>query len=338
MRPSAFARRSAPLAAARTAPARRSPAGAGEASLYDEVTGKIIAQLEAGRFPWDQPWGRPQGPALALPRNGVTGRCYSGVNILLLWGAAIEHGYPWQGWLTFRQALAAGGAVRRGEHGTTVVFADRFTPKAEQERAARDGDEPGQVAFLKRFKVFNLAQCEGLEGLGSDPAPVPERQVVPVAEALIAATGADFRIGGARAYYAPALDYVQVPPQPAFTDQINYYRTAFHELAHWTGHPTRLARDQSGPYGGKAYGREELVAELGAAFVCASLGVTPTVRHADYLGAWLDILREDNRAIFRAASQASKAADLLLSFQADPAPPPAKADALAAPGAAPLAA
>ncbi|MDR6623829.1 zincin-like metallopeptidase domain-containing protein [Caulobacter segnis] len=327
MRPSAPSRRSATKAA----PSRRPSAARSDVSLYDEVTGKIIAQLEAGRFPWVQPWGRPRGPALALPRNGLTGRRYSGVNILLLWGAVIEQGHPSQGWVTFRQALAAGGAVRRGEHGTTVVFADRFTPKAEQERAARDGDEPGQVAFLKRFKVFNLAQCEGLEGLDKDPAPVPERQVVPVAEALIAATGADFRIGGARAYYAPALDYVRVPPQPAFTDQINYYRTAFHELTHWTGHPSRLARDQSGPHGGKAYGREELVAELGAAFVCASLGITPTVRHADYLGAWLETLREDNRAIFRAASQASKAADLLLSFQADPGPPPAQTEALAAP-------
>ena len=334
MRPSASSRRSSTKAA----PARQTSAARSEVSLYDEVTGKIIAQLEAGRFPWVQPWRRPKGPALALPRNGITGRRYSGVNILLLWGAVIEHGYPTQGWLTFRQALAAGGAVRRGEHGTTVVFADRFTPKAEQERAARDGDEPGKVPFLKRFKVFNLAQCEGLEGLGGEPAPLPEREVVPVAEALIAATGADFRIGGQRAFYVPSLDYVQVPPQPAFADQINYYRTAFHELSHWTGHPSRLDRDQSGPRGGKAYGREELVAELGAAFVCASLGITPTVRHADYLGAWLETLREDNRAIFRAASQASKAADLLLSFQADPAPPPADADALAAPLCEPLAA
>lgn len=328
MRPSASSRRPA----AKAAPLAGSSARSCEVSLYDEVTGKIIAQLEAGRFPWVQPWGRPQGPALALPRNGITGRRYSGINILLLWGAVIEHGYPSQGWVTFRQALAAGGNVRRGEHGTLVVFADRFTPKAEQERAARDGDEPGKVPFLKRFKVFNVAQCEGLGGLGGEPTPAPEREVVPVAEALIAATGADFRIGGARAYYVPSLDYVQVPPQPAFADQINYYRTAFHELSHWTGHPSRLGRDQSGPYGGKAYGREELVAELGAAFVCASLGITPTVRHADYLGAWLETLREDNRAIFRAASQASKAADLLLSFQDSPAPPPpAGADALAQP-------
>lgn len=308
--------------AAKASPSRREPSQKTEASLYDEVTRRIIDQLAAGRLPWVQPWGTAGRAALSLPRNGITGRRYSGVNILLLWGAVIEHGYPSQGWLTFRQALAAGGCVRRGERGTSVVFADRFTPKAEQERAARDGDEPGKVAFLKRFTVFNLAQCEGLSGVDPRPAPLPERQAVPHAEALIAATGADFRVGGPRAFYDPLFDYVQVPPQPAFTDQINYYRTAFHELSHWTGHGARLDRDQSGHRGGKAYAREELVAEMGAAFVCATLGIVPTVRHADYIGSWLEVLREDNRAIFRAASQASKAADFLLAFQAAPSPQP----------------
>jgi antirestriction protein ArdC len=320
------AAQAAPLSAD-ASPAAVTPSRRVEVSLYDEVTTKIITQLEGGRLPWVQPWGRAGGAALSLPRNGVTGRRYSGVNILLLWGAVIEHGYPSQGWLTFKQALAAGGCVRKGERGTTVVYADRFTPRAEQERAAQTGEEPGKVAFLKRFTVFNLAQCEGLEGVDPEPAPLPERQAVPIGEALIAATGADFRIGGPRAYYDPLFDYVQVPPQPAFGDQINYYRTAFHELSHWTGHGSRLARDQSGVRGGKAYAREELVAEMGAAFVCASLGIVPTVRHADYLGSWLEVLKEDNRAVFRAASQASKAADFLLAFRpdvaslvADPAP------------------
>jgi antirestriction protein ArdC len=323
MRPTGQTTRSAAKAAPSSAAvnsAAGSPSRRVEISLYDEVTTKIIAQLEDGRLPWVQPWGKLGGPALSLPRNGVTGRRYSGVNILLLWGAVIEHGYPSQGWLTFKQALAAGGCVRKGERGTTVVYADRFTPKSEQERAARDGDEPGKVSFLKRFTVFNLAQCEGLAGVDPEPAPLPERQAAPHAEALIAATGADFRVGGNMAFYSPSHDFVQVPPQPAFTDQINYYRTAFHELSHWTGHGSRLDRDQSGVRGGKAYAREELVAEMGAAFLCASLGIVPTVRHADYIGAWLEVLREDNRAIFRAASHASKAADLLLSFKPDAAP------------------
>jgi antirestriction protein ArdC len=290
------------------------------ASLYDEVTGRIIAELEAGRFPWVQPWGAVSGAdggiAPGLPRNALTGRNYSGVNILILWGAVIAHGFPSQSWLTFRQAVDAGGCVRKGEHGTIVVYADRFIPKGEAEKAAQAGEDAKAVPFLKRFTVFNVAQCEGLrEGLADDPAPLPEREIVPTAEALIAASGADFRIGGARAFYAPEPDFIQVPPQPAFFDQINYYRTALHELTHWTGHRSRLARDLSGTFGSLGYAREELAAEMGSAFLCSALGIVPTVRHADYLGSWLDVLRQDHRAIFRAASAASKAADYLLALR-----------------------
>jgi antirestriction protein ArdC len=284
-------------------------------SLYGEVTDRIIAELEAGRFPWVQPWGSANA-ALGLPRNADTRRPYSGVNILILWGAVIEHGYASQGWLTFHQAMNAGGCVRRGERGTTVCYANRFTPEAEKQRAEQEGGEPGSIPFLKRFTVFNVDQCEGLpERLTATAVPVPERELVPAAEALISATGADFRIGGNRAFYCPSGDFVQVPPQPAFREQINYYRTATHELGHWTGHPSRLNRDLGNAFGTAAYAREELVAELTAAYVCASLGIAPTVRHADYLGSWLEVLRADNRAIFRAASQASKAADYLLAFR-----------------------
>jgi antirestriction protein ArdC len=145
---------------------------------------------------------------------------------------------------------------------------------------------------------------------------LPEREVVPQAEALATATRANIRIGGAQAFYRPSDDTVHIPPQPAFFEQINYYRTLFHELGHWTGHPSRLNRDHSGAFGSKLYANEELVAELTAAFVCAALSIKPTVRHADYLGSWLKVLREDSRAIFRAASKASKASDFLLAFSA----------------------
>lgn len=298
--------------------AGRSQPPAERANLYDEVTNRIVAELEAGRVPWVQPWGRPNGQGFSaapgLPRNALTSRNYSGVNVLILWGAVIECGYPSQSWLTFRQALEAGGNVRKGERGTTVVYADRFTPEAEKERAAREGGDPKAVPFLKRFTVFNVAQCEGLRaGLAADPAPLPEREIVPVAEDVIAASGVDFRIGGDRAFYVPSEDFVQVPPQPAFFEQINYYRTCLHELTHATGHPARLARDLTNSFGSKDYAREELVAEMGSAFLCAALGIVPTVRHADYLASWLEVLREDNRAIFRAANAASKAADWLLA-------------------------
>ncbi|TPG18769.1 DUF1738 domain-containing protein [Sphingomonas koreensis] len=283
-------------------------------SLYDEVTTRIIAELEAGRVPWVQPWGRTGGSGPGLPRNALTARHYSGVNVLILWGAVIAGGYPSQSWLTFRQAQGARGAVRKGEHGTTVVYADRFVPEAEKARAAESGSDARTVAVIKRFTVFNVAQCDGLRpGLASDPAPLPEREIVPVAEKLIAASGVDFRIGGDRAFYVPSKDFVSVPPQPAFFEQINYYRTCLHELTHATGHASRLDRKLFSAFGTKDYAREELVAELGSAFLCASLGIVPTVRHADYLASWLDVLREDNRAIFRAASAASKAADWLLA-------------------------
>jgi antirestriction protein ArdC len=297
----------------------RARAGQARANLYDEITDKIIAELEAGRVPWVQPWGTATAKApLALPKNASTNRQYSGVNILILWGAVIERGFSGQSWLTFRQALSLGGHVRKGERGTTVVYADRFVPNDEQRRAAETGEEAQMIPFLKRFTVFNMDQCEGLLDETTAAPPPPPGLIEPTVEALIKASGIPFRIGGDRAFYAPAEDYVQVPPPQAYFEPINWHRTALHELGHATGHSSRLNRDQSGSYGTKKYAFEELVAELSAAFGCASLGIVPTVRHADYIGAWLDVLREDNRAIVRAASQASKAADYLLGFAPEP--------------------
>lgn len=335
-------------AACRPAVAARTSHEPSRTNLYEEVTARIITELEAGRVPWVQPWGHPGGTAPGLPRNALTARHYSGVNVLILWGAVIEHGFPSQGWLTSKQALEAGGAVRKGERGTTIVYADRFTPRdrkwealrgsdssdrAAKARAIKTGEDAKTIAFLKRFTVFNVAQCEGLRpGLAPEPIPLPERQIVPVAEEVIAASGIEFRVGGNQAFYVPSQDYVQVPPQPAFVEQINYYRTCLHELAHATGHRSRLNRKLVNSFGSKDYAREELIAEMGSAFLCAALGIVPTVRHADYLGRWLDVLREDlsedpavrgtagprGRAIFRAASAASRAADWLLARHACP--------------------
>ena len=284
-------------------------------SLYTDVTNRIIAELEEGRLPWVQPWSAEQLSApLGLPKNAATGRAYSGINILILWDAATEHIRSTQRWLTFKQAQTLGGTVRKGEKGVTVCYADRFTPKTEIERAADTGEEPQQVAFLKRYTIFNIDQCEGLaDEQYAAPAPLLEREIIPHAEAVIAETGADIRIGGAKAFYNPAHDFISIPQQQAFFDQINFYRTAFHELSHWTGHKSRLDREFTGKFGSESYAREELVAELSAAFICAELGIRPTVRHADYIGAWLEVLREDEKAIFRAASQASRAAEAILT-------------------------
>ncbi len=285
-------------------------------NLYSEITDKIITELEAGRVPWVQPWGTAAAKApLGLPKNASTGRTYSGINVLLLWGAVIKRGFTGQSWLTFRQALSLGGNVMKGERGTTVVYADRFVPEDEKRRARETGEEAQAIPFLKRFTVFNTDQCENLpEDVATAAPPVPTGLIEPRVEALIEATGIDFRIGGDRAFYVPAHDYVQVPPPQAYFEPINWHRTALHELGHASGAPHRLNRDLSGSFGSKKYAFEELIAEINAAFCCASLGIKPTVRHADYIGSWLEVLREDNRAIVRAASQASKAADWLLSF------------------------
>lgn len=284
-------------------------------NLYEQITNRIIAELEAGRLPWVQPWESAKA-SIGMPYNAVSDRRYSGINILTLWDAIVSRGFESHAFLTFRQAIALGGNVRRGERGIGVIYTRRFIPKEERHRADIEGREPlGGIPFLKWFTIFSVEQCEGLPAhICEPPPPIPEGLILPQAEALIAATGDDFRIGGPSAFYSPANDYVQVPRPDAFHDPVNWHRTAFHELGHWAGGAARLNRDQSGVFGSVAYGKEELCAELTASFVCAALGITPTVRHADYIGSWLEIIRGDDRAILRAASAASKAADYLLSF------------------------
>ncbi len=170
---------------------------------------------------------------LGLPRNAATGRQYSGINILILWCVVAECGFTGQKWLTLRQALAIGAHVRKGEKGTTGVYADRFVPYRERTRAAEAGDEPEAIPFLKHFTVFNTDQCEDLPAdIAPPPEPLTENLVLPQAEALIRATGADLRIGGNRAFYVPSADYIQVPPPSAFFEPINFHRTVCHELGH----------------------------------------------------------------------------------------------------------
>ena len=290
--------------------------GGDRTNFYDSITNKIIAELEAGRFPWVQPWGTPSAKAqLALPKNASTSRTYAGINVLILWGEVIEKGYGGQSWMTFRQAVALGGHVRKGERGTTVVYADRFIPEDAKRRAAQSGGEARASPFLKRFVVFNTDQIDNLpDEIATAAPPPPPGTIEPRVEALIKASGIDFRIGGNRAFYMPSQDYVQVPPPAAFFEPINWHRTALHEMSHAVGHRSRLNRDLSGSFGSRKYAFEEIVAEISAAVCCASLGIVPTVRHADYIGSWLEILREDSRAIVLAASLASKAADYLLGF------------------------
>jgi antirestriction protein ArdC len=286
---------------------------ASRSNLYQEITDKIIRQVEAGTIPWAQPWA--SNASLSIPRNANTQRAYSGINIVLLWDALCCGHYKVNQWLTFKQALALGGNVKKGERGTAIVYADSFVPKKDNEdRHAHGENSPRRVPFLKRFTIFNVAQCEGLP-LECTTAPEQRSQRLSIedAESLVQATNARFERGGEHAYYHVS-DCIHVPDQTSFFEPINFYRTALHELTHWTGAKHRLNRDFTGRFGSEAYAREELTAEMGSAFLCASLGIVPTVRHADYIGSWLQVLKNDNRAIVSAASHASKASDFLLAF------------------------
>lgn len=287
-------------------------------SIYDKVTNSIIAQLEQGCAPWARPWGKVAGSP-SLPVNAKSKRAYSGVNVLSLWGTALDEGFSSNAWLTFKQALDLGGSVRKGSRGTMIVYADRFVPVKEKARAERDGDEAHAVPFLKASHVFALEQIDGLpEALFPDVEPVPAHVQDSAAQAIIDSSGVPIRHGGDRAFYSPSADFVQMPVPQSFVDfadgrTVDYYRTACHELTHSTGHASRLSRQYGKRFGDSAYAREELVAEIGAAFICAAIGIEPTLRHADYLANWLGVLRADNKAIFTAASHASKASDYLLS-------------------------
>lgn len=280
------------------------------ADLYRQVTDRIVAELEAGVAPWVKPWhdGRTGG---LMPRNAATGRPYSGINIPILWDAAHRGGYPRHEWLTFRQAFSAGAVVRRGERGTTVVFTRQIIARAE-----RPDDDERVVSMLRTYAVFNVAQIDGWEE--KPELDLPEHPPILVAERFVRSVGADIRHGGNRACYIPSRDLIAMPEPRQFESAAHYFATALHELTHWTGHETRLDRVLANRFGSGAYAAEELVAEFGAAFLCAELGITGRLRHADYIGSWLELLKADDRAVFTAASKASQAASYLrvLSGQA----------------------
>lgn len=277
------------------------------ASVYEEVTQKIIKELEQGTAPWVKPW---QGGDGGMPYNATSQRRYSGVNVLLLWGAAFAKGYRHQGWLTFKQARALGGHVKKGEHGVHVVYASSVVRKERDETTGEEVEK--KIPFLKGYTVFNVEQTEGLPAtMYAVPEAKPLLDAIEDVEAFIERVGADVRHGGDRACYMPGLDAIALPEASCFESAAHYYATSLHEHAHWTGHPSRLARDLSGRFGDSAYAAEELVAELAAAFLCAALSIPGRLRHAEYLGSWLKVLREDKKAIFTAAARATEAAQFL---------------------------
>jgi len=302
------------------------------ADVYQRVTDTIIADLEQGIRPWTKPWNGEHAAGRITRPLRHSGVPYRGINILLLWGAAIERGYAAPFWMTYKQALELGGQVRKGERGSLIVYADRIT-RTEQDGEGKDVER--EIPFMKGYTVFNVEQVDGLpahfHAKPADPRPEPER--IAEAERFIGATGATVRHGGNMAYYAPTADCIQLPPLEAFKDKESYYGTALHELTHWTGHRNRLARDFGGKrFGDEGYAREELVAELGSAFLCVDLGITPAIRddHSAYIANWLKVLKGDKRAIFQAAAHAQRAADFLHERQPRPETAPAELASVAA--------
>lgn len=282
--------------------------------VYSEVTNRILGQLEQGVRPWIKPWSTA-GFGVTRPRR-FTGEHYRGINTLILWDAADRVGYSASTWVTFKQALEAGGHVRKGERGTTVVYASTFSRTVE-DQATGDSLE-AQIPFLKSYTVFNVEQCDDLPAeLTAKPAATTELARIDAAEAFVDNTGAIFVPGGGRAYYAPSADVVAMPPRQAFRSAEDWYSTLLHELVHWSGAQSRCNRTFGTRFGDTAYAREELVAELGASFLCADLGIeaVPREDHASYLASWLEVLKNDKRAIFQAASLASASADYLHELQ-----------------------
>lgn len=291
-------------------------AKADQPDVYARVTAAILAALEAGTRPWMPSWNAAHAAGPISRPSRHDGTPYRGVNVLLLWLAAMESGYLAPHWMTYRQAQALGGQVRQGERGSLVVYANAIKRTETDEKTGED--EEIEIPYMKGYTVFNAEQIDGL----------PDRYRATVAapvlsdagrsarlDAFFAATGADVRHGGDRAYYDPDADYIQMPPFAAFRDPESFYGTLAHECVHWAGHSSRLARDFGAKsWGDAGYAMEELVAEIGSAFLGAALGFAPQVteNHAAYVDSWVRVLAGDRRAIFAAASHAQKAADHLL--------------------------
>jgi antirestriction protein ArdC len=290
-----------------------------KSDLYQRVTDRIVSSLEQGVRPWIKPWNAEHAAGRITRPLRANGLAYQGINVLMLWSEAVAKGYSAPIWMTFRQALDLDAHVRKGEKGSTVVYASTVTRAGTDSETGEETE--ATIPFLKSYTVFNVEQIEGLPAHfyamaepRLDPVQRNER-----AEDFFAATGADIRHGGTMAYYNIGSDFVQMPPFEAFRDAESYYATLAHECTHWTRHKSRLDRDMGRKkWGDAGYAMEELVAELGSAFLCADLDLTPEVRedHAAYIADWLEVLKNDKRAIFRAAAHAQKAADYLARLQA----------------------
>jgi antirestriction protein ArdC len=291
---------------------------------YQTVTDRIVAMLEAGTKPWRQPWAAgASGQPIAQRPLRANGQPYKGINVVLLWSAMQANSYTSPFWFTYKQAQELGGQVRKGERSEMVVYFQML----EKERINANGEaEADRIPMLREYRVFNACQIDGLPARFfpikrvTAPTVVGAPNVPDVfAEAFFAATGSAVSHGGHQAYYQPSTDSIRMPELAAFESSAAYYATLAHEHVHWTKAPARLDRDGFGRkrWGDEGYAMEELVAELGACFVCAELEMAADLdQSAAYVASWISVLKSDKRAIFTAASYAQKAADYLAAFSA----------------------
>lgn len=271
--------------------------------IYQEVTDRIVSALETGSAPWLRPWRDGKSGSALEPFNAQSGRPYNGINLLILGSAP----YASLGWLTFKQALDCGGNVRKGERGTMIIFWKFDAHKDEETGKVKT------VPFARGYTVFNVEQCDGLD---ASKLKIPAAPIIGETDmnALATRVGAVVRHGGNRAFYTTAGDFVQMPGAETFKSVEHYQSTLAHELTHWTGNKARCAREFGRRFGDQAYAFEELVAEIGSAFLCARHGIAlDGLQHPDYVASWLRVLKDDKRAIFTASSKAKEAAAFLMA-------------------------
>jgi antirestriction protein ArdC len=291
----------------------------GRADIYARITDRIVADLEKGVRPWVQPWsaGNANGRITRPLRHN--GEPYTGMNVLLLWSEGLSRGFTAPIWMTFRQSIELGGHVRKGETGSTVIYASRFTKTETDEHG---GEVERDIPFLKAYSVFNVEQIKGLpEHFFHRPTLILDPvERIEHADRFFANTGSVIRHGGSRAFYSPSSDHIQMPIFESFRDAASYVAVMSHEHIHWTADSGRVGRGLSRYAKDRSErAREELLAEIGSALVCADLGIVPELEprpdHAAYVASWVSVLSNDRRAIFSAAAHAQRAVAYLHSLQ-----------------------
>ena len=288
---------------------------ASQAEIRERITNRIIQALRSGQLPpWRRPWCSDPSNT-GFPANAISKKSYRGINVLLLQCQS----YQSRWWATYRQWREIGGQVRRGEHGTRIVF---WKPIERTVINSQGQEETQEFLLLREYTVFNAEQCDGaaVQKFLVQPGTGGTSKFIDFApaEEVVQATKADIRYGGNKAAYCPDDDYIQLPPKPSFLAEHDFYATAFHELAHWTGHPSRLDRlNKNARFGSAAYSLEELVAEIAGCYACTEVGIPQSddlTNHASYVKHWLRVLQQDHGAILLAAGQASRAVDYVLAF------------------------